>query len=107
MQRGAKMKAYVPDYQFERAKNLQHAVDVMSSYSHRPFAGGTDLMVLFEAGKLPTGKYLDISTLAEFKGIHIHDDRIELGALTTYSEICNHDVIKKEFPLLCEAAKLT
>ena len=40
----------------------------------RPFAGGTDLMVLLEAGKLPAATYLSLWGLRELRGIEVLDD---------------------------------
>lgn len=73
----------------------------------KPFAGGTDLMVLLEAGKLPHRKYLNIWNCAELRGISATADHIELGALTTYTEVRRHEILAREFPLLCRAAAET
>ncbi len=73
----------------------------------KPFAGGTDLMVLLEAGKLPHRKYLNIRNLPELRGIAASADHIELGALTTYTEVRRHEILVREFPLLCRAAAET
>ena len=53
--RGARMRSHVPSYDLIAANDLQHALS-MSSEGYRPIAGGTDVMVLFEAGKLDTYK---------------------------------------------------
>ena len=49
------MRAYVPSYQLISPASLGEALDVLASDegAWQPFAGGTDLMVLLEAGKLP------------------------------------------------------
>ena len=73
----------------------------------RPFAGGTDLMVLLEAGKLPPGKYVSLWGLTELGGIAVATDTVTLGALTTYAEVLGHPVLRSEFPLLCRAAEQT
>jgi CO/xanthine dehydrogenase FAD-binding subunit len=73
----------------------------------RPFAGGTDLMVLLEAGKLPQRQFLSIWKLPELHGIEVTQDHITLGALTTYSEIQRHEILAREFPLLIRAAAET
>ena len=64
-------------------------------------------MVLLEAGKLPHKNYVNIWNLPELRGIAVTDDRVTLGALTTYTEIQNHEVLREEFPMLCQAAKET
>jgi CO/xanthine dehydrogenase FAD-binding subunit len=73
----------------------------------RPFAGGTDLMVLLEAGKLPHRKFLNIWKLAELRGVDVTPEQVTLGALTTYSEIRRHEILASDFPLLCRAAAET
>lgn len=73
----------------------------------KPFAGGTDLMVLLEAGQLPPGRYLSIWHLDELRGIEVSREQITLGALTTYTQVRRHPVLAAEFPLLCSAASET
>src|ERR1700761_1473713 len=47
------MRAYLPDYDLVVAKDLDDAVHLLASgESRRPIAGGTDMMVLLNAGKL-------------------------------------------------------
>ena len=73
----------------------------------KPFAGGTDLMVLLEAGKLGHRNYVNIWGLNELRGIEVTDTHITLGALTTYTEVQAHAVLQSEFPMLCQAASET
>jgi len=73
----------------------------------KPFAGGTDLMVLLEQGKLSQGKYLSLWGLSELRGIDVAGDFVSIGALTTYSQIQRHPVLRQEFPLICRAAAET
>jgi CO/xanthine dehydrogenase FAD-binding subunit len=73
----------------------------------RPFAGGTDLMVLLESGKLPHKNYLNIWDLAELRGIAASTEHVTLGALTTYTEVQSHPILREEFPMLCQAASET
>ena len=67
--------------------------------------GGT--LVLLEAGKLPHKNYVDIRDLKELRGIEVSADYVTLGALTTYTEVQDHPLLRKEFPMLCQAAKET
>ncbi len=73
----------------------------------RPFAGGTDLMVLFEAGRLAHGKFFNIRHLAELRGIEESDGHVTLGALTTYTEVRRSETLRREFPMLIGAARET
>jgi len=64
-------------------------------------------MVLLEAGKLLHKNYVNIWRLNELRGIEVTRDKITLGALTTYSEVQANDIVRDEFPMLCQAAKET
>lgn len=71
----------------------------------RPLAGGTDLMVQIagEIGEPPT-RLVDIWALDELRGIRVDGDVLEIGALTTYSEVRGSPVVAKFLPALAEAA---
>jgi CO/xanthine dehydrogenase FAD-binding subunit len=73
----------------------------------RPIAGGTDVMVSFEAGKLAHTKWVDIRGLAGLCGIETKPDHVTLGALTTYTDIRRSAILAVEFPMLCDAAAQT
>jgi CO/xanthine dehydrogenase FAD-binding subunit len=73
----------------------------------RPFAGGTDLMVLLEAGKLPHRKFVSIWKFRELREIEVSSEFLSIGALSTYTEIQRNEILQREFPLLCRAASET
>jgi CO/xanthine dehydrogenase FAD-binding subunit len=100
------VRAFLPAYEMETPRDLAAALSRMAAEPGvwRAFAGGTDLMVLLEAGKLPHRKFLNIWNLAELRGIAVTAEHVTLGALTTYSEVRRHDILAREFPSLCRAA---
>lgn len=71
------------------------------------FAGGTDLMVLLEAGKLAHKRFLSIWKFSELRGIEIAPEHVTIGALTTYTEVRRNETLANEFPLLGRAAAET
>lgn len=99
------MRACVPDFQMKTPSSLAEALKVLKEAPKdwMPFAGGTDLMVMFESGLLKEGKFLNILFLKELAGIDVADDFVRIGSTVTYADIQNHPVLKKEFPNLCEA----
>ena len=103
------MRGHVPSYGLVSPRNLSDALDTLAREPGvwQPFAGGTDLMVLLESGKLQHKNYLNIWNLAELRGIEVTDSQIAIGALTTYTEIQSHPVLRAEFPMLCQAASET
>jgi CO/xanthine dehydrogenase FAD-binding subunit len=103
------MRAYVPSYQLTTPASLDEVLALIGNELGvwKPFAGGTDLMVLLEAGKLPHRNYVNIWPLDELRGIDVTNDHITLGALTTYTDVQTHPVLRAEFPMLCQAASET
>jgi CO/xanthine dehydrogenase FAD-binding subunit len=73
----------------------------------RPFAGGTDLMVLLEAGRLEHTEFINLWKLQELRFVDVTERVVEIGALTTYTDVLEHPLLNEEFPLLCRAAAET
>lgn len=103
------MRSSVPAYELVAPKNLELALETLAREPGvwKPFAGGTDLMVLLEAGKLEHRKFLSIWKIPELWRIEVADDFVAIGALVTYSEIQRNEILQREFPLLCRAASET
>jgi CO/xanthine dehydrogenase FAD-binding subunit len=103
------MRAYIPGYQLTATSSLAETLNLLANEPGmwKPFAGGTDLMVLLEAGKLPHRNYINIWNLDELRGIEAETQHITVGALTTYTEVQTSAVLREEFPMLCQAASET
>lgn len=103
------MRSDPQDYQIVAPGTLQAVVSLLAEEpgAWLPIAGGTDLMVLYAAGKLPARKLVSIWNLPELRGIDVLPDEIRIGAGCTYTELREHEVIAREFPLLSRAAAWT
>jgi CO/xanthine dehydrogenase FAD-binding subunit len=103
------MRSYVPDYELEVPGTLDEALRMIAREPGlwRPMAGGTDLMVMLEAGQLPHRNLVSLSRIQELRGITASDSHVTLGALTTYTEIRQSELMRREFPLLVKAASWT
>lgn len=97
------MRANIPEYELRTPAELGDALELLSS-GWRPFAGGTDLMVLLEAGKLASRRFAGLWRLKELRGIEADGDTITAGALTTCSDLRRSPVVARELPLLAMAA---
>jgi CO/xanthine dehydrogenase FAD-binding subunit len=84
---------------------LTEAYVVAARADHRPLAGGTDLLVQIagEVGE-PPERVLDLWRLDELRGIAVRDGALELGALTTYTDIRRSPLCAEHAPALVEAA---
>ena len=103
------MRGHVPSYQLISPAGLGEALGTLAREPGvwQPFAGGTDLMVLLESGKLAHKNYLNIWNLAELRGIEVSAEHVTLGALVTYTEVQSNSIVREEFPMLCQAASET
>ena len=103
------MRAYLPAYELIVPRTLEEALALLRDEPGvwRPFAGGTDLMVLLEAGKLEHRKFFSIRHLAELRGVGESDGRVRVGALTSYTDVRRSEVLGRHFPMLGQAARET
>ena len=103
------MRVYVPDYTLEAPGTVDQVLRLLAREPGvwRPIAGGTDLMVLFEAGQLPYRNLVGLWRIPELHGITASETHVTLGALTTYTQIQRSELMRAEFPLLVRAASWT
>jgi CO/xanthine dehydrogenase FAD-binding subunit len=103
------MRAYLPSYEMVVPRTLSEALELLRGEPGvwRPFAGGTDLMVLLEAGRLEQRKFFSISHLKELRGVEESGEFVQIGALTTYTDVRRSELLAREFPMLLDAARET
>lgn len=103
------MRAYLPDYELIVPRDLAEALALLRDEpgTWKPFAGGTDLMVVFETGRLAHKKFFSIRHLPDLRGVEEGAEHVTLGALTTYTQVQQHATLRREFPMLCHAARET
>jgi CO/xanthine dehydrogenase FAD-binding subunit len=94
------------DYRLITPGKLQKVVSLLAEEPGQwlPIAGGTDVMVQFAVGKLASRKLVSIWNLPELRGIEALPGEIRIGAGCNYTELREHEVIEREFPLLARAA---
>ena len=103
------MRSFLPSYELVQPESLDGALTMLAEQPGRwrPFAGGTDLMVLLEAGTLKHTRFINLWGLPHLREIETTETTVTLGALTTYTDLLNSPVVRAEFPLLCDAAAQT
>ena len=103
------MRAYLPDYELVVPRTLTDALAMLRDEPGvwRPLAGGTDLMVLLEAGKLEHKNFFSVWNLPELRGVEASDEYVTLGALTTDTDVRRDALLSREFPMLAQAARET
>ena len=68
-----------------------------------PIAGGTDLMVAWNAGGLAGRTFLDMSPLRAWSRIRPAKHAVVLGSLATHTDLLHDPIVRRRFPLLAEA----
>jgi CO/xanthine dehydrogenase FAD-binding subunit len=103
------MRANPADYELVAPGNLPAALSLLAREpgAWLPIAGGTDLMVQYAAGKLPSRKLVGIWNLPELRRIELLPTEIQIGGACTYTELRENEVIGREFPLLSIAGSWT
>jgi CO/xanthine dehydrogenase FAD-binding subunit len=76
---------------FAQPTRLDEALDLAARYRPLVLAGGTDLMVGASADLGP-GPVMDISRVAELKGVSLEGDSVAIGGGTTWSELVAADL---------------
>src|SRR3984957_11946108 len=69
-------------------------------------AGGLDSFDWLKDRIKKPSVVVDLSGIDELKGIRATSDGIEIGAMTTLTEIANHAEVKKNYGVLSEAASV-
>ncbi len=103
------MRADPAEYRLVSPDNLEAVLSLLAGEPARwlPIAGGTDVMVLYSAGKLPNRNLINIWNIPELRQIEVFPDRIRIGAACTYTALRSDDIVSREFPLLALAASWT
>jgi OHCU decarboxylase len=103
------MKADPAEYELVAPASLQSVMSLLASQpgAWLPIAGGTDLMVQFAAGTLRPRKLVSIWNLPELRRVEVLPGELRIGAGCTYTDLREHEVVEREFPMLARAASWT
>lgn len=86
--------------------SLEEARDLLSEYpSAKITAGGQSLILLMRQGLLDPDRIVDISGVPDLSGVTERDDRVVVGATTTYDALESHDVSAR-YPELGDACEV-
>lgn len=98
---------YPRAFKYERATSLENAIELLSRNRDdvRPLAGGMSLIPLAKLRLLSPGCIVDIGRLSELKGIKQDKEWLEIGALTTNTEILESKWLSGSYPLLLDTVK--
>ncbi|MGM0409634.1 MAG: FAD binding domain-containing protein [Bacillota bacterium] len=91
--------------QFFAPKTIKEALEVIEdNNNYRIIAGGTDIMVEKFEELYEVKNWLAIDKIEELKEIKLNDDKLEIGAGVTHTDLVNSDLVNKNVPALKDAA---
>ncbi|HXS14370.1 MAG TPA: FAD binding domain-containing protein, partial [Acidobacteriaceae bacterium] len=103
------MRSDVTGYELSAPLNLQAVLTQIASEPgrHALLAGGTELMVALNTGRLGSRSLISIQHLRELRFIRVTADAVVIGAGTTFTDIRRNETIARELPMLVQAASWT
>jgi carbon-monoxide dehydrogenase medium subunit len=94
-------------YSFElhRAKSVADAAALLGKTGGKALAGGQSLVAAMKLRLAQPGHVVDLSGVAELKGIRKEGDHVVIGAMTRHAEVAASDVVKGAIPALARLAE--
>ena len=92
-------------FEYQRAKSVADAVAVLAKSGGKALAGGQSLVGAMKLRLANPGTVVDLSGLAELKGIKKEAGAIVIGALTTHAEVAASAVVRQAIPALAALAE--
>jgi xanthine dehydrogenase YagS FAD-binding subunit len=101
------VKDMMPGFELYQPTQLPDALALLDRYGKDGWkmAGGNDSLSWFKERVKRPKAVIDISGIVELKGIRETPDGIEIGALTTLTEIERNPVIRAKYRVLADAAR--
>lgn len=93
------------EYDYVRPKKLSEACRALSRRQAVPLAGGTDLLVWLKEGLSKPQAVVDLKGLKELKKLEFRNKTLRIGALVTFSELIDSQIVRQQFPVLWESAR--
>jgi carbon-monoxide dehydrogenase medium subunit len=92
-------------FDYQKATTIDEAIASLSA-GGKLLAGGHSLLPAMKLRLNQPEKLINITAIAELKGIKEEDGEIVIGAATTHAEIMHDDLIKQKLPFFAEGASL-
>ena len=104
----AVIRDVMPAFELFQPANVNDALTLLDRHGSNAWilAGGLDTFDWLKDRSKRTNVVIDLSQMSELRGIKEVEGGVEIGALTTLTEVVRHPVIREKFGLLMEAAEL-
>ena len=92
-------------FEFQRAKTVAEAAAMLAQSGGRPLAGGQSLVGAMRLRLAQPGTLVDLSRIAELRGIRKEGSALVVGALTRHAEVADSADVKSTIPALASLAE--
>lgn len=95
----------LPNFNLLRPRSIAEAIAGRAGAGEVRFlAGGTDLLPALRRGLMQANTVIDLSDVAELRGITIDGHSMRIGAGATIEELAAHPVMMRDYPAVTAAA---
>jgi len=104
----AVIRDVMPAFQLLQPTSIADAQKLLENQGHEAMvlAGGMDAFDWLKDRIRKPRAVVDLSGVEEMRGIRALSDGLEIGAITTLTEVVNHPVVTEHYGLLAQAASL-
>jgi xanthine dehydrogenase YagS FAD-binding subunit len=97
----------IPAFELFQPASVDDALALQSRYGKRGWvlAGGLDSMDWFKDRLKRPEVVIDLSQVKELRGVRPTSDGVEIGAMTTLTEVVHHPLIREKYGILPNAAE--
>ena len=97
----------MPNMELYQPVQVEDALEIASRFADRGWlvGGGQDTYGWLKDRAKSIDVLIDLSGIESLRGIRETDDGIEIGALTTLTEVINSDIVQQRYALLSDAAR--
>lgn len=101
------LRDMIPGFELFQPTDLESALALLDQYADRawPLAGGYDSLDWFKDRVKEPEAVVDLEGIAELRGVRETSEGIEIGALTTLTELEQDDRLVSDYGLLTDAAR--
>jgi carbon-monoxide dehydrogenase medium subunit len=97
----------IPRFTYQEPATLEACLSILNDQGDdaAPLAGGTDLLVNMKKGLCHPGRLVSLARIPELKKITKNGNgSFRMGAMATMDAIATHGTIRRDFPILAQAA---
>lgn len=96
----------MPNFEYAAPASIDEAIALLGSQGARTLAGGTDLLVQIQSGRISPAAIVDIKRIPGLAGIRRRDGAFIIGAATSCAALGEDAALRNAWPGVVEAANL-